>query len=69
MKGLKIWWHKRQAKKATLAFYRLTYMYQCGIDVINIVTGGEYNRLVNLRNSHMQWLRENDPNFPKKKHS
>lgn len=61
---LKIWWHKYQARKARIAFYNLTYMYQCGVDVINTVTGGEYNRLVNVYNKHILWLKENDPKYP-----
>lgn len=63
---LKIWWHKCQAKKARIAFYNLTYTYQCGIDLINIITGGEYNRLINKYNKHILWLKENDPKYPKK---
>lgn len=67
MRCLKIWWHKRQARRYILAINALTQSYSCGIDMINVITGGDYNRLVTLRNKHVMWLRENDPKYPQSK--
>ena len=65
MRCLKIWWHKRQARKISIEICNLLSSYTCGIDMINTITGGEYNRLVNERNKHVYWLKKNDPKYPK----
>lgn len=62
---LKIWWHKRQARKFSIQIYQLLNDYSCGIDMVNVITGGEYNRLVNQLNKHKVWLKANDPKYPK----
>lgn len=65
MRFLKIWWHKRQARKTSIQIANLTCSFGCGIDMINVATGGEYNRLVNIFNRHVLWLKENDLKYPK----
>jgi len=62
---LKIWWHKRQAIKLRREIYNLRDSYSCGLDMLNIITGGEYNRLVNSFNKYKCWLEDNDPKYPK----
>lgn len=64
---LKIWWHKRQARKLFGQRCNLVDQYDCGIDMINVITGGEYNRITNVISKHILWLKENDPKYPHSK--
>lgn len=63
---LKIWWHKRQARKVYNELCSLICNYPCGIHMLNEVTGGEYDRLVNEYNKHVYWLKSNDKYYPHK---
>lgn len=65
MVWIKVWWHKHQARKINNAICDLACSYSCGIDMINVITGGEYNRLVMECNKHIYWLKANDPKYPK----
>lgn len=65
MKYILIWWHKRKVRNARLKINALLRSYPCGIDMINVITGGEYNRLANECNKHIRWLKANDPKYPK----
>lgn len=64
MLSLKVWWHKHQVRKIRTEICNLLSSYTCGIGMINTITGGEYNHLVNVYNKHILWLKENDPKYP-----
>lgn len=67
MLKLKIWWLKRRARKIAYKLNALRGRYNCGIDMINQITGGEFTRLGGELAEIKGTLSKIDPNFPKAK--
>jgi len=64
---LLIWWLKRRLRSKIISYREDYVFYQCGNDVLDIITGGEYSRRKADIEARKEQLRAIDPNFPKAK--
>jgi len=61
---ISIWWHKREARYWRRQIAELFEVYDCGEDLIDMVTGGKLSRYrVNLT-WHLAVLKRIDPAYP-----
>lgn len=59
----RIWWHKYKAAHWYIQIINLYGAYDCGEDLINILTGGKIVRYKNNLNYHINVLKRIDPKF------
>ncbi len=64
---LNIWWHKREARYWTRRIEELFATYDCGEDLLDMITGGRLSRYRVNRAWHLAVLKRIDPAYPETK--